>query len=475
MTKRTPHRYLARWTAACAVTATLLASCGGSKGLEAVAGKFRIGGKIVAQSIDVGATHVYAVSPEADLVDRILAPLDAEGKFVLDLNLGRSYVLGVIDSTKTGALMVRGYIDVGGVHAFPVEVEGVFDMGAIAQRDGSTWTSEFAPTKGFLTQLGVSSTVATMLAAQDGLALRLLNPDVDNNGTLDLNETGKSFLADVLVRFEAQKVGAVVASVDDIRLGAVPAITNFALDSALASPVVASFGYFTTNSETSTTLRYIDAEGVVTKISPTGFPDLNTDTDGTFGAGAWSGGSAFQALELALQPTSDLPRGEIRVAFAPSSTRLTFFPMLPQTGADFRQGYNHAFAYVYLSETGGVGACASAPCTFVSLGYRWRVATDTGVRDATLTDLHGLVSSRGASFKFTVGLTDEVSIAIPTNAVEGTIAWDPMNANLGNVTGTNFLALTRTNLCNTRVEHFDRFGLRYRYRIAKAALATSCP
>jgi hypothetical protein len=37
------------------------------------------------------------------------------------------------------------------------------------------------------------------------------------------------------------------------------------------------------------------------------------------------------------------------------------------------------------------------------------------------------------------------------------------------------MAATRQNLCNTRVEHADRFGLRYDYRIARAAIATSCP
>jgi hypothetical protein len=460
---------------ALAVTAMALAGCGGSGGLTPVPGKFRFGGRIVAQSVDVGVTHVYAVSTEAASVDRVLAPLDGNGRFVIDLSLGRSYVIGVIDATRVGILMVRGHVEVDGVRAFPVNREGVFELGAVAQRDALRWSSEFGVTNGLLARLGVSGGIATMLAAQDGLALRFLNPDIDGNGVVDVQEPGKSFLADVSLKLEAHKGGAVVGTVDDIRNGTVPNFTAFAVDPTEPSPIVVSFGYFTQDTQTASKLRFIDADGVVTKIEPTGQPDLESDNDGDFGAGPWWQSGVFQALELGLAPTSELPRGEIRVTFAPSATLVTFFPMLPQMNADLRQGYDHAFAFVHLTEDPTSGSCASSPCTFTQLGFRWKVATATGIRDATLADLGALVASGSTRFRFTLGPTNAVDMSIPSTAVSGTIPWLPENANLGNVSGTSFMAATRQNLCNTRVEHADRFGLRYDYRIARAAIATSCP
>lgn len=453
---------------------TAIAGCGGSSSLEAVPGKFRFGGKLVAQSITVGATHVYAVSAEADSLDRVLAPLDADGRFVLDLPLGRSYVIGVLDASRTGAAMVRGYLEFDGVRALPIEAEGVFDLGAISQSDGSRWSSELAGTGGLLATLGVSTpTLVDALAAQDGLALRYLSADVDGNAILDVNESGKSFLANADVFYEARSSGTVIATFDDIRNGTIPTFSSFALDTTKAAPLVASFGYLTSNTETSVTFRYIDAEGTVPSIEPNGAPSLVSDTDGTFPAGAFSGSSAYQAVELGLLPASEFPRGEIRVNFTASSTALTFFPMLPQLAADLSQGYLHAFAVIGFTESGG-GACATAPCPFTQLQFAWKIATSSGIRDATAADMRVLVSSRGAKYKFEVGGADTVDITIPSNATQGIIAWDPMNANLGNVSGTTFSALTRTQLCGNRVEHYDRFGLKYVYRIAPALLATGC-
>lgn len=456
---------------ALAVTAMALAGCGGAGGLTPVPGKFRLGGRIAAQSIDAGVTHVYAVSAEAASVDRVLAPLDGDGRFVIDLSLGRSYVIGLIDSRRVGILMVRGYLDVDGVRAFPVNREGVFELGAVRQRDDLRWDSEFGVTSGLLARLGVSGDIARMLAAQDGLALRFLNPDVDGNGVVDVKEPGKRFLADVSLKLEAQKGGSVVATVDDICKGTVPNFTAFAVDATKPSPIVVSFGYFTQDTQTTSTLRFIDPEGVVTKIKPTGQPDLENDNDGNFGAVPWSQSGAFQALELGLEPTSELPRGEIRVTFAPSATFLTFFPMLSQRNADLRQGYEHAFAFVYLTED----SCTLPPCPFTQLGFRWKVATAMGIRDATVADLDALVASGSTRFRFTLGTSNAVDMSIPSTVVSGTIPWLPENANLGHVSGTAFMAATRQNLCNTRVEHADRFGLRYDYRIARALIATSCP
>lgn len=453
---------------------TALAGCGGASGLEAVAGKFRLGGKLVAQSVTVGATHVYAVSSESGQVDRVLAPLDADGRFTIDLPLGRSYALGVLDASRTGVATVRGYLEFEGVHTLPIEIEGVFDLGAVSQTDGSRWSSELAGTGGLLTQLGLSTATIASLAAQDGLALRYLNGDVDNNGVLDVSEADKNFIAEVDVFYEARSVGTTIATVDDIRGGAIPAFESFAFDTTRTSAMTSSFGYFSSAvSETSATVRYIDAEGVVTSILPDGAPQLDSDTDGTFSAGTWSGSSAYQAVEIGLLATSELPRGEIRVDFDASGTLLSFFPMLGQLAADLKQGYEHAFAFIALNEDAGAGACASAPCRFSSLSFQWKIVTASGIRNATSGDLRALVSSRGAKYRFDAN-GEEVDISIPSNAVEGTIAWDAANANLGGLPEDDFGDLTRDMLCGNRVEHVDRFGLKYSYRIGPAALATGC-
>lgn len=461
--------------AAFAAVVTVIAGCGGSSGLEPLAGKFRLAGKLVAQSVSVGATHVYAVSAESGSVARVLVALDADGRFVLDLPLGRSYVIGVLDATRTGTATVRGYLEFSGVHALPIEVEGVFDLGAVEQTDGSRWTSELAGTGGLLTTLGLSADNIDALASQDGLALRYINGDIDNNGTLDYDEADKAFLAEIEAFYEARLSGTTVVTVDDIRSGAVPALESFAFDTSVSSSTKTSFGYLTSSvSETSATVRYIDAEGAVMSVYPDGAPQLDSDTDGTFTAGTWSGGSAYQAVEIGFVPTSELPRGEIRVTFTPSATLLTFFPMLGQLAADLKQGYQHAFALVSLTEDTGAGSCVSTPCAFTQLGFQWKVASSTGIRDATTGDLRALVSANGAKYKFRVLDVDPVDISIPSNTTEGTIAWDSGNANLGAVSGSTFNALTRAELCGNRVEHVDRFGLKYTYRMAPSVLGTSC-
>ncbi len=462
-------------TLALTVLLLVLSSCGGSTSLETVPGKYRLVGKLVAQSVTVGATHVYAVSAETGSVDRVLAALDVDGRFTLDLPLGRSYVIGVIDATRIGAAMVRGYLEFEGMHALPIEIEGAFDLGAVSQTDGSRWASELASLGGLLTVLGVGAATIDSLASQDGLALRLLNPDVDGNGILDLDETGKAFLSEVDAFFEARVAGS-LATIDDIRNGAVAAIDALVFDTNRTSPMVATYGYFTAaNTETSAVFRFIDAEGSVMSILPDGAAELDSDTDGTFPAGAWTGGPEYQALELGLLATSELPRGEVRITFSPSDTALVFFPMLPQLAADLSQGYEHAFASIFLTEDSTAGPCATTPCLFTQLGFEWKVMTSAGVRNATATDLRALISSRGAKFKFTIGSTDAVEMAIPSNAIEGSIAWIPANAMLGTASESSFTSLDRSMLCNSRVEHLDRFGLKYEYRIGRALLATGCP
>src|SRR5436309_1497687 len=51
-------------------------------------------------------THVMAVDPESAVAERSIAAVGADGKFSLEVQSGRPYVLVFIDSTAVGAHMV---------------------------------------------------------------------------------------------------------------------------------------------------------------------------------------------------------------------------------------------------------------------------------------------------------------------------------------------------------------------------------
>jgi hypothetical protein len=130
-------------------------------------------------------THVMAVSPIAGDVERVVAATQ-EGTFTVEVEPGRPWTLVFVDATQTGARMVRGVLRSDTLDTFNPQVAGDIDLGKIsidaqdATMAGSSEDLDHA--------LGLSRRTLATIGGLDDLAVRYVNPDVDSDGIIDVEQ-----------------------------------------------------------------------------------------------------------------------------------------------------------------------------------------------------------------------------------------------------------------------------------------------
>src|SRR4051812_10393480 len=157
-----------------------------------------LSGEAAAPSPSRKITHVMAVDPESARPNRVLASVEKDGHFSLDVNFGHAYVLVFIDSTAVGTDMVVAIFRANTLDTLAPHNEGDVDLGKVST-SGNTATSGL-PYEKLLQQLGLSTSAAEFLGSIDDLSLRYANPDIDGDGVIDIQQPGHQFQIDFHLR-----------------------------------------------------------------------------------------------------------------------------------------------------------------------------------------------------------------------------------------------------------------------------------
>lgn len=140
----------------------------------------------------VSADYVYAVNiGSRAYLDRKKVAINQDGSFSIQLTKGESWILAFIDSTQVGFGMVKGIFKAEQLDAIAPKQS----TPSIGTEVGTLTVDEFGeaklPPEMYVTytgNLGLTLTEASELALMDDYSLRYINPDIDANGLIDIDE-----------------------------------------------------------------------------------------------------------------------------------------------------------------------------------------------------------------------------------------------------------------------------------------------
>jgi len=143
--------------------------------------------------VSVVADYVYAVDtdPEWGSEWRKKSAIQADGTFSISLTKGKPWILAFIDTSKTGSAMIQGIFraqELDSISPDANDSAASTNLGAMTIDDSGAAELPAEQYETFVGNLGMTLTQAATLGSLDDLMLRYVNPDIDNNGLLDMDE-----------------------------------------------------------------------------------------------------------------------------------------------------------------------------------------------------------------------------------------------------------------------------------------------
>jgi len=394
-------------------------------------------------------THVVAVTPSSQDTRRVVAEVTAEGRFAVDLDPARLWVLVFVDATRVGVDMVVGVYRASDLDALAPMKKGALDLGDVTAADGvATGTAGYGEV---LTAMGLDPAAALLLEQVDDACTRVVNPDVDANGVIDALEEGKDYRLDFHVQFEMRTPAPVVVS--DMVGAFLPASTSIA--------------YRGTGIYTSFPAKVAPA-GWQTSLSASFEEDLHYSPLGggapgaprTASAGASvpgshllvSGYGDYGSVGLLAVPGYDMPQGTYR--FVLGGHTLTFAHV--QTRSDAQLAAADSFLMPFVRFVKADPSCTTS-CAMGSFDYEWRRRTGAGWRAATEAEIAIVAGEKGGFLSFWRGgdSSKSVGFAIPTTAA-GSVPWSAAVTPGGAGEPARI-----ADLCHIGLSYDDKLGMRY--------------
>lgn len=466
----------------CALIGTGMAACGGSGsssssdsgsgsgGGSSDSSGFEVSGTLssvsVAAAESVGkasgnsgtVTHLIAVSPTIGGIACKTGSVDATaGTFSLRLTAKKPWFLFFADQKKKGKKMFLGRLRSSKLDTFaPTSSTGSLKFGTVSIDAASGTASATATHSEIISGLGVDADTADSLGAKDDMARRYGNPDADDDGELDCNDSSKKYMLDFHVRFNMTVSGQSV-KVSDV-------VDNFLSDSAVAT-------YTGTGIYVAYPSSFVSADtGSVTFVdsavttSEGGAIPKNTATS----AVTTNSFSGYYGFGPNTTSTSELPSGDI--IFTAGGKTLSFTDVATPSLEELTAPTGRIFPFIKFVKSSA--SCTSA-CTPASLDYKWMKKTATGWTAASLAEIDLLVAENTGNLGFRVDLDSNsskvVQFTIPKTAVSGSIEWKAANATLSGVSAAQLTSLTTTQICHIGLSYDDQLGMRYFVGIANAS------
>jgi len=390
---------------------------------SATDGQFHVSGRVD----DARVTHVVAGNP----VDgsRIIVAIE-DGSFNLALSPGKQYVLTFADATQSGSAMQVATLQVGGLDALVPQTDGAIDLGLVTMGERANAATSSAS---IIDALGLDTKTATQLGTNDNLALRVANPDIDNDGFID----AASPLLEVNGRFQVQLGGSALSMADVIRADYTNANIKY-VSTTLMAGVPSS-------------MNMAMQTGTVTFEQPFYGTALGTDTPaimpGTpIGAPHTKFGQldGMQMIGVVARAGQDAPRGTYELGFA--NGQLTFTDVFPPTApvVESAQSYSIPFVHIAPTDTACVGNC-----TIESLSLDWKKLTASGWDTADTQKAHiDIVLQRAGKKTY---------LAADTSS---TVAWQDLDITNTGILWSELAYFTTANICYVGVTYESQLGMK---------------
>jgi hypothetical protein len=447
---------------------SIVAACGGDGGDGGGRGGFLVSGRVVSHAAArlaavAGAaetprvvSHVMAVTPSSQEVRRVVARVASDGRFNLDLDPDRSWVLVFLDASRIGTDMISGVFRAETLDTLTPTADGEAELGDVEIGPDGTAAASIGYDE-LLIALGLDAGSALLLGEVDDLCLRYINPDIDGDGVLDAEQPDHDLRLDFHTHFGVTVDGNVVTVAD--------LVGDFAAAAATAiefrgTGVYASFPRsFYPGDLSATGSVSFDGDFHYTSFGP-------DSAAGVALAGTWISGTAlvvgaysdYQSFGPYASPGFNLPHGDYR--FKLGDTILTFTAVRTRTDAELTAATNFIMAFLRITPT---DANCTSNCAIAAIDYRWMKRDGAEWALATQQELALVVSGQGGYLSIVFDHDNgnqRAGIVIPSASPSGTIPWTAANARLEGVSELDFLSATTGVLCHVGLSYDDKLGMR---------------
>ncbi len=404
-------------------------------------------------AVEHSITHVMAVNPAAANPTRYLQPVAADGSFAIGVDLNVPWVIVLVDSHQVGKDMIAGIFrsSAFGLDSIAATRAGSLELGDVTVDDAGTASTPISSST-LLTALGLSEATATLLGEMDDISLRYVNPDIDGNGKIDLEEDVR-YTLDFHLRYNMSDDTGNVGLDDLINRypDAGTAAATYNLGSAIA---IWKPGQFGTTSASDYRIRFPESSGTYSAPPNSGSYAANVwiEEDSAFYTSAGS-----DALGISFDTTQPFPVGEYD--FEVKGTQLTFTNVRTHTLAELNTSDNLLIPFLKLNAPDA--ACSGYACSPSGFDYQWMRKQPTGWIPATAEEVALLVPMQGGYISFQYGRASDKRLGylIPGSPVTGTIPLATPQ-NMMNVTTAELSTLTVEQICHLGVSYDDTLGMR---------------
>lgn len=413
------------------------------------------------QALTVGGkniTHVMAVNPSSANPERVVAAVDSNGKFDLQVDGKKPWAIVFVDNTKVGKDMAVAIFRSGALDTLaPTKEAGEADLGNVTVDGTAKSASAGTAYDALLSQLGLSSAGAEYLGAVDDLCLRYTNPDIDGDGTIDALQDDRKFLLDFHVHLD-MKLDGHAATIADL--------AGSFLDESLTSLDYSGTGiYFAYPSAYSASAPDTGSVTFQQDVYYSPYNPPGSTTQGPAGVPLTGGALTInnfgdmKSFGVSASTGHDMPQGEY--VFAVGGKTHTFTNVVTRSDSNLTVAENFIMPFIRFNKT---NASCTSGCTVSGIDYKWMRRTSTGWVPATLEELSLTVSDSGGYISFRPTTDDNtaqnIGFTVPTSAVEGTLAWDVSSGHVVGVSQSQLQALTIEEVCHLGLSYDDKLGMR---------------
>ena len=370
-------------------------------------------------------TDVMAVSVSDSKLERVITSLDAEGGFSLDLSGPSLWVLLFIDRTRVSSEMVLGVLRTNDLDTLPLSM-GVknVNLGTITIDPETARARSSRKHEELIRDLGLTASLADLIASHDDVMLRHLNPDVNSDGELDILNEDHQFMLQIEPQYKMNpdeslqyEGGFISVSYPETFSADRGGRLRF-IHSAVKTK---EFGFLAKNTQTSA----VTAQNI----------------EGVFGFGT------------TLTLDSELPTGEVE--FLLSSSRLVFHHLESPSVENLKLGagvVRPAFKFI---STGN---------KISGVQFHWAQYVEGIWAPLSLAELALLIDTKGAELSFSTKEGKKIHFVIPALEPQGALVWSRANTSKLDISEAEFMSLSETDLIDLEVTVQSRFGLRYRIK-----------
>ncbi|MDB4975787.1 MAG: hypothetical protein JWN48_4128 [Myxococcaceae bacterium] len=406
-------------------------------------------------AVEHSVTHIMAVNPSSANPVRYLAPIADDGSFSIEIDLNKPWIIVLVDSHRVGSDMVAGVLRAADfdLDSLAATRAGALELGDLSVDPSSGAARATILTSDLLTALGLSEAAARLLGAMDDISLRYVNPDVDGNGKIDVQE-GVRYTLDFHLRYSMIANGQMVTLKDLLNSFSKETITEarYGLGSAIALWDPMRFG-----STTAADYRIRFPMSAGTFQAP--------PLQGSFAAGEWIDQDSYfytsagsNTLGISFDQTEPFPVGTY--VFEVKGTALTFTEVRTHTLAELNSSDDLIIPFLKVNAPDT--ACSDWSCPVSGLDYRWMKHTESGWTLASEEEIALIIPQQGGflGFQPSGDPSKRLEYVIPGHPTSGTIPFALPNNRQGGVADAEIAALTVGQLCHLGVSYDDTLGMR---------------